>query len=134
MSVGVLPVAIHPHVHVYAGVTGNALPADIALFLASGADQVLLKPLNKAQFVAALLSFITAVIDPSDGRNETKSSDLKAKLPPERVVVAAGDSAGKCSDGLRFLIVVRWLSAGRSSRFHLLLIYYYHNYYYNRYF
>eukprot|EP01036_Dinobryon_divergens_P025576 gene25576-34137_t len=40
------------------GVTGNALPADIALFLAHGTDQVLLKPLNKAQFVATLLSFM----------------------------------------------------------------------------
>jgi hypothetical protein len=41
-----------------AGVTGNALPADLALFLAHGTDQVLLKPLNKAQFVATLLSFM----------------------------------------------------------------------------
>ena len=40
------------------GVTGNALPADIALFTSSGADQVLLKPLNKAQFLAASISFI----------------------------------------------------------------------------
>lgn len=45
-------------IHSYTGVTGNALPADIALFLASGADQVLLKPLKKAQFMTALLSFI----------------------------------------------------------------------------
>ena len=58
--------------------------------------------------------FPDAAIAPSDDLNETKSSDSKAKPPPERVVVAAGDSAGKCSDGLRFLIVVRWLSAGRS--------------------
>eukprot|EP01036_Dinobryon_divergens_P035035 gene35035-45356_t len=43
---------------VWYGVTGNALPADIALFLASGADQVLLKPLNKALFMTTLLSFI----------------------------------------------------------------------------
>jgi hypothetical protein len=41
-----------------AGVTGNALPADVALFKASGADQVLLKPLNKATFVSEILSFV----------------------------------------------------------------------------
>ena len=40
------------------GVTGNALPADVALFKASGVDQVLLKPLNKAAFVSELLAFI----------------------------------------------------------------------------
>lgn len=41
-----------------AGVTGNALPADIALFKSSGVDQVLLKPLNKDLFKQELLSFI----------------------------------------------------------------------------
>jgi hypothetical protein len=40
------------------GVTGNALPADMALFRASGVDQILLKPLNRAQFVSELLLIV----------------------------------------------------------------------------
>ncbi|CAE7639859.1 RR41, partial [Symbiodinium microadriaticum] len=36
------------------GVTGNGLRSDIDRFLASGADTVLLKPLNVVKFEAAL--------------------------------------------------------------------------------
>jgi hypothetical protein len=44
------------------GVTGNALPADMALFRASGVDQILLKPLNRAQFVSELLLFVEKLV------------------------------------------------------------------------
>jgi CheY-like chemotaxis protein len=37
-----------------AGVTGNALPEDIAKFIASGANTVLTKPLTKAKLASAL--------------------------------------------------------------------------------
>ena len=36
------------------GVTGNALPADMARFIAMGANQVVTKPLTKAKLLEAL--------------------------------------------------------------------------------
>jgi len=36
------------------GVTGNALPEDIAKFIACGANTVLTKPLTKAKLMCAL--------------------------------------------------------------------------------
>ena len=36
------------------GVTGNALPADMAHFIAMGANQVVTKPLTKAKLLEAL--------------------------------------------------------------------------------
>jgi len=36
------------------GVTGNALPEDIAKFIAKGANTVLTKPLTKAKLASAL--------------------------------------------------------------------------------
>ena len=41
-----------------AGITGNALPKDIASFLAGGANEVLTKPLTKAKLVNALQSYL----------------------------------------------------------------------------
>jgi len=37
------------------GITGNALPQDIANFLESGADEVIIKPLTKAKLVDLIL-------------------------------------------------------------------------------
>ena len=37
-----------------AGVTGNALPEDIALFISKGASEVLTKPLTKSKLLGAL--------------------------------------------------------------------------------
>jgi len=37
------------------GVTGNALPEDIAKFIASGANTVLTKPLTRAKFLQAIV-------------------------------------------------------------------------------
>jgi hypothetical protein len=45
----------------------------VALFKASGVDQVLLKPLNKAAFVAELLTFI-------DKRARQKEFDKRSVL------------------------------------------------------
>jgi DNA-binding response OmpR family regulator len=36
------------------GVTGNGLPSDVEYFLSSGADKVLLKPLDMRAFKAAM--------------------------------------------------------------------------------
>lgn len=40
--------------YLYTGVTGNALPEDIAKFIACGANKVLTKPLTKAKLFDAL--------------------------------------------------------------------------------
>lgn len=40
------------------GVTGNALPEDLARFVASGANEVLTKPLNRAKLGAALAAYL----------------------------------------------------------------------------
>jgi CheY-like chemotaxis protein len=39
------------------GITGNALPQDIANFLESGADEVIIKPLTKAKLLDLLQVF-----------------------------------------------------------------------------
>jgi CheY-like chemotaxis protein len=40
-----------------AGVTGNALPTDIAKLIASGANEVLTKPVTKAKLIETLRSY-----------------------------------------------------------------------------
>ena len=42
----------------FQGVTGNALPDDIDLFIASGANEVLLKPLTKSRLLVSLHSYL----------------------------------------------------------------------------
>ena len=39
------------------GITGNALPADIAEFITSGADTVIIKPLTKSKLVECINAF-----------------------------------------------------------------------------
>eukprot|EP00597_Dinobryon_sp_UTEXLB2267_P001122 CAMPEP_0170073540 /NCGR_PEP_ID=MMETSP0019_2-20121128/10938_1 /TAXON_ID=98059 /ORGANISM="Dinobryon sp., Strain UTEXLB2267" /LENGTH=64 /DNA_ID=CAMNT_0010283133 /DNA_START=45 /DNA_END=236 /DNA_ORIENTATION=+ len=39
---------------IFSGITGNALPHDVAHFLESGANEVIIKPLTKAKLVDAL--------------------------------------------------------------------------------
>lgn len=41
------------------GVTGNALPDEIADFMAHGADEVLTKPITKAALISAILARCT---------------------------------------------------------------------------
>jgi len=45
-------------VYVYVGVTGNALPEDIAHFVAHGADEVVLKPLTRSKLLDALSRYV----------------------------------------------------------------------------
>jgi len=40
------------------GLTGNALPEDVAFFQSNGANSVYIKPLNKDLFLEELLSII----------------------------------------------------------------------------
>jgi len=40
------------------GITGNALPHDIANFLRSGADEVLIKPINKTGLKNVLIQML----------------------------------------------------------------------------
>jgi hypothetical protein len=40
------------------GLTGNALPEDIAFFQSNGANKVYIKPLNKDTFLEEILSII----------------------------------------------------------------------------
>lgn len=42
---------------VIAGVTGNALPADVTTFLESGVNEVIIKPLTKLKLVESLLAW-----------------------------------------------------------------------------
>ena len=44
------------HTTVIVGVTGNGLQSDIDLFMESGVDKVMIKPLNIRQFISYLLS------------------------------------------------------------------------------
>ena len=48
----------------YVGVTGNALPEDIARFVAHGADEVVLKPLTKSKLLDAIARYMQL----TDGR------------------------------------------------------------------
>jgi CheY-like chemotaxis protein len=50
------------------GVTGNGLPSDVDHFLSSGADKVLLKPLDTSSFKAAIISTKTEI----SRKNSTK--------------------------------------------------------------
>jgi len=43
------------------GITGNALPQDIATFLESGVDEVLLKPLSRKKLLDSLESHLRKV-------------------------------------------------------------------------
>ena len=42
------------HIYLIIGITGNALPEDIDLFVSSGANQVVTKPLSRAKLMDAL--------------------------------------------------------------------------------
>ena len=46
----------------YVGVTGNALPDDIALFVASGVNEVVTKPLTKAKLMDAVIRHMTPLL------------------------------------------------------------------------
>ncbi len=46
------------YVCLYVGVTGNALPEDIAHFVAQGADEVVLKPLTKSKLLDAITRYM----------------------------------------------------------------------------
>ena len=40
------------------GITGNALPADVAKFVESGVNEVIIKPLSKNKLVDCLLRYL----------------------------------------------------------------------------
>ena len=64
--IGTLLLALFPvprrlsglYVCMYVGVTGNALPEDIAHFVAQGADEVVLKPLTKSKLLDAITRYM----------------------------------------------------------------------------
>ena len=43
--------------YVCTGVTGDALPADVAAFRSHGLDEVLTKPINRRQLLGALVQY-----------------------------------------------------------------------------
>ena len=45
--------------YVLAAITGNALPEDMAKFIASGANEVLTKPLTKMKLMTAIARFMS---------------------------------------------------------------------------
>jgi len=42
----------------YAGVTGNGLPEDIARFVSHGADEVVLKPLTRSKLLDTIFRYM----------------------------------------------------------------------------
>ena len=44
------------------GITGNALPEDIDLFVSSGANQVVTKPLSRAKLIDALHRLVSVAM------------------------------------------------------------------------
>ncbi len=59
---GLLNAVVFSNVCMYVGVTGNALPDDIALFIASGANEVVTKPLTKAKLMDAVIRHMTPLL------------------------------------------------------------------------
>eukprot|EP00597_Dinobryon_sp_UTEXLB2267_P019082 CAMPEP_0201105420 /NCGR_PEP_ID=MMETSP0812-20130820/45790_1 /ASSEMBLY_ACC=CAM_ASM_000668 /TAXON_ID=98059 /ORGANISM="Dinobryon sp., Strain UTEXLB2267" /LENGTH=1046 /DNA_ID=CAMNT_0047365263 /DNA_START=202 /DNA_END=3342 /DNA_ORIENTATION=+ len=56
------------------GVTGNALPDDVAMFVACGANEVVIKPLTKKKLMTALSCYFPLIADNSFVRHSPKQS------------------------------------------------------------
>ena len=48
----------YPFYYYLIGITGNALPDDVADFIASGANEVLIKPITKGKLINQLLQYL----------------------------------------------------------------------------